>query len=113
MQVKFTYSQIQLNAVVEFIGKNNSSFLNQFDHIRRNIISNMHELANKFPDCYFIGTMGYLISGDVLSEEDMDSDNNIVMFDITVDPSVSQDKWSDDDVRYEIITVLKEDAKSI
>jgi hypothetical protein len=54
--------------------------------------------------------MGYLITAEIISEEDMDCDNNIVMFDITVDPSVSLDKWSDDDVKYEIITVIKDDA---
>lgn len=112
MEIKFTYSQTQLNAVVDFIGKHNTSFIDKFDYIRRSIISNMHELASKFPNCYYIGTMGYLISGDVISEEDIDNDDNTVMFDITVDPAVSQDKWADDDARYVTITVAP-DVKPI
>lgn len=107
MDVQFIYSQTQLNAAVNFIGTHNQSFIDKFDHIRRSILSNMNELATKFPNCYYIGTMGYLISGDVETEEDIDEDHNVVRFTITVDPSVSQDKWTEEDTKSTTIRVLQ------
>lgn len=97
MEIKYTYSKVQLEAAVQFIGTHNEFFENKFDHIRQSILDNMKDLAERFPDCYYIGTMGYLISGDVISEEDIDNDENTVMFDITVDPAVGKNKWGNSD----------------
>lgn len=105
MEVKYTYSKVQLEAAVQFIGRHNEHFENRFDYIRKSILDNMKELAEHFPNCYYIGTMGYLISADVVSEEDIDNDENSVMFDITVDPAVGIDKWDSDntvDVNIEV-----------
>lgn len=108
MDVRFIYSKTQLEATVDFIAANNKSFIGRHSYIRESLLSHMIELASKYPDCYYIGTMGYLISGDVLSQEDIESDINLVMFDISVDPSLSSDnRWSDGDSIGVNITVNK------
>jgi hypothetical protein len=67
----------------------------------------MHELASQFPESQYIATMGYQVRGEVLSQESIDEEVNIVMFEITVDPSLSQDTWSNDDSVETIIKVIQ------
>lgn len=93
MEILYSYSNIQLEEAVQFIGTHNKYFLGAFDKIRQSILENMNDLALKFPNCEFIGTMGYYIIAEIVSEENIDEDINSIMFDITVDPAVSINKW--------------------
>lgn len=113
MEVKFTYSRKQLEAAVKFIGTNNPSFIGHFKHIRDSILSHMHELAAQFPNSQYIATMGYQVRGDILSQESIDEEANIVMFEIAVDPSLSQDTWGNDDAIDTIIKVVEHEPAPI
>ena len=110
MEVKYNYSKVQLDAAVQFIGDHNEYFIGQYDYVRKSMLNSMQDLAEQFPDCYYRGTMGYIIMGEVVSEESMDEDDNVVLFSILVDPAVTRDKWEEDDSTYVIIEVDPNEA---
>jgi hypothetical protein len=112
MEVKFTYSKLQLEATVRFIGTHNKNFIGRYNYIRDRILEKMNDLAQKFPACEWIGTMGFIISADVVSEESIEKDKNIVIFELLVDPAVSQGKWCDNDF-VEVIVEVKSNVKAV
>jgi len=89
MEVKLTYSSQQLEDAVKFISRNNTHFLGQSDYIRDEILKHMREIARD-PEAWSGGTMGYMLIGD-RTDEGMDSDENTIHFDITVDPALGRD----------------------
>lgn len=88
MEVVITYDLKQLDMAVKFISKHNKYFAGQSDNIRNSIFNHMKELALN-PDHSMIGTMGYMLIGD-MEEEGMDRDTNSMFFEITVDPALGK-----------------------
>lgn len=112
MKVKYVYSKVNLDATVKFISTHNKWFIGKPDYVRQSIINGMQQLAEQFPNCYYSGTMGYLISGSVDSEESMDKDENIVTFSLSVDPSVTDDdKWEEFDTMEVVIDFNPEEVR--
>lgn len=106
MQIVYKYYKTQLNEAVDFISKNNSHFRGMTSEIRSSIIQSMIELAGKFPASSWLSTMGYTVSSELISEEDLDNNNNVLFFTILVDPSLgSIDSYVDDDCITNIITI--------
>lgn len=89
MKLRIQYSRTQLEECVKFISSHNSSFYGQDNHIRQSIRSNMFDLAQKFPHCTYLATMGYCIECFIEAEEGMEEDTNLLQFEFYVDPSVS------------------------
>lgn len=98
MDVKIIYSKEQLEATVEFISTHNSHFLGKKAYIRESILKSMRRIA-KDPEQWVSGTMGYMLWGD-REFEGMDSDENIIHFDIAVNPSLD---FTDDTYIEEIV----------
>src|SRR5258708_5192934 len=94
MDVKLIYSKPQLEAAVNFIAKHNQHFLGQKDYIRSSILEDMRRVASD-PEQWMSGTMGYLLMGD-RTDEGIDSDDNSIHFDISVDPALGYDTQSED-----------------
>lgn len=91
MKLRITYSNIQLEECVKFISEHNKFFNGQSDYIRNNIRNNMLDLANQFPRCTYLGTMGYCIECFIEAEEGIDEDVNLLRFEFYVNPAVSLD----------------------
>lgn len=91
MKIRIEYSKTQLDECVKFISDHNLSFQGRESYIRDSILSNVRELANKFPDGTFISTMGYSIQAFVESMEGIDEDVNVLRLEFMVDPAVSMD----------------------
>ena len=94
MEVKITYSKPQLEAAVKFIARNNPHFQGQKDYIRDQILEHMRRIALQ-PGEWLAGTMGYVLWGD-REDEGLDSDENSIRFEISVDPSLGYDIDSED-----------------
>ncbi len=101
MEVTLVYSKDQLEAAVKFISENNQAFLGRTEYIRRNIQTNIREMVEKFPHLLSIGTMGYTIMGSVEEEEGIDSDTNVLLIEILVDPGLGTD-WESEEQVYTI-----------
>lgn len=108
MEVKVSYSLTQLEAAVKFIEAHHqwsSSLSSRKSHfIRSQIISCIMESARKFPKCISISTMGFSVEPIDVLEENMEQDENMVSFDILVDPSLGIKAYEDHDYHTEIIT---------
>lgn len=89
MEVKISYSKAQLEEAVRFISRNNEHFQGKIDYIRNTILDNMKEIAAD-PERWMGGTMGYTLVGD-REDEGIDSDENIITFEILVDPNLGND----------------------
>lgn len=100
MFVTVIYSKEQLEAAVQFIAKNNRAFQGKKDYIRKSIRSSINELVEKFPDLRSVSTMGYTIIGSAEAVEGIDHDNNELLVEIMVDPGLSLDWESAEEVRY-------------
>ncbi len=96
MEIKYTYSKIQLEKAIKFIGENNKSFLGKFEIIRNSIFESINRLLDSYPKYYFAGTMGFFITVDTLASESIDSDENSVMIEIMIDPALGADHNADD-----------------
>lgn len=106
MKVVYKYSKTQLNDAVAFISKNNHYFLGMTSRIELAILDEMKNLSKKFPQETWTSTMGFTIQSELLSEEDLDYNNNTLLFTILVDPSVSnQDRFIEEDCVSNIITI--------
>jgi hypothetical protein len=102
MKVILSYSATQLECAVNFIATHNEAFKNQFNQIEHEIMKSMKELCADF-NLNSIGSMGFrLIPDRVL--EDMDSDHYVCRVEILVDPSLSEEYYSDD-IKEEVIDV--------
>lgn len=100
MEVKVTYSKQQLDEAVDFIATHNPSFLGQHSFIRDEILDHMRKMARD-PEGWLGATMGYTLWGD-RTFEGVDSDENTIHFEITVDPAVGRD-YEEDDIAEEIV----------
>lgn len=94
MEVKIIYCKPQLEAAVDWIAKYNPHFLGQKDYIRKAILDDMKQIALD-PEQYLAGTMGYTLWGD-RSDEGIDSDENLIDFAISIDPSLGLDLFPED-----------------
>jgi hypothetical protein len=108
MNVRIIYSAKQLDATVKYIAKYNSNFKGQHAFIRQSLLNDMKEIALA-PLEWTRGTMGYMISGD-REDEGIDSDENIIRFDILVDPALALDAWDLDDMVEEVVSEEENDS---
>jgi hypothetical protein len=102
MEVRVIYSKKQLEAAVKFIAKYNENFLGQTEYIRKHIVEHMRLVALE-PAQWLAGTMGYVLWGD-REDEGIDSDENSIRFDISVDPALAINAWNLDDMVENIVT---------
>jgi len=86
MEIRISYSQLQLDSAVEFISNNNQSFLGKDEEIRNTIQEAMVSLARD-PEAMHLGTMGFTLIAD-REFEGIDSDENVCRVEILVDPSI-------------------------
>jgi len=86
MEIRISYSQLQLNNAVEFISNNNQSFLGKDEEIRNTIHETMISLAQD-AEVMHLGTMGFTLIAD-REFEGIDSDENVCRIEILVDPSL-------------------------
>lgn len=100
MFVTVCYSKEQLEAAVLFIAKNNLAFKNKKHAIRKSINDSINELIHKFPDMNSISTMGYIVIGSAEQVEGIDHDSNLLRIDIMVDPGLSLDWESVEEIRF-------------
>lgn len=100
MFVNVRYSKEQLEAAVQFVAENNLAFQGKTDYIRRSIKSSINEMAAKFPNLLSVSTLGYIVIGSVDEVEGIDYDTNVLAIEIMVDPGLSLDWESVEEVRY-------------
>lgn len=100
MFVTVVYSKEQLEAAVRFVAENNRAFKGKKDYIRKSIHSSINDLVSKFPNLSSVSTMGYTIIGSAEAVEGIDDDVNTLMVEIMVDPGLSMDWESTEEVRY-------------
>jgi hypothetical protein len=86
MEIRISYSQLQLDSAVEFISNNNQSFLGKEEEIRNTIQETMVNMARD-PEAMNLGTMGFTLIAD-REFEGIDSDENVCRIEILVDPSM-------------------------
>jgi hypothetical protein len=115
MIVKIVYSKQDLAATVNFITMHNPNFKGQPDYIKNSIIKTCHDLAEQFGDSdvmFWGGTMGYIVSGEIMEEESIDGDQNVIYYHFLVDPALGNNhNMSDEelvnDSSEELITINK------
>ena len=101
MEVKIIESKKQWDAAVDFIAQYNENFIDKHDYIRERIINSMETTALA-PGEWITGTMGYVLWGDRM-DENLDSDENVIRFDISVDPALALTAWDlDDMIEYDV-----------
>lgn len=100
MFVTVSYAKEQLEAAVNFIAKNSLAFKGKKDYIRKSIYSSINELVSKFPNMNSISTLGYIVIASHDQVEGIDYDNNLMRIEIMVDPALSTDWESIEEVRY-------------
>lgn len=86
MEIKITYSQMQLECAIDYISQNNQNFLGQEEEIKNTIMEYMTKIA-KDPDATFVSIMGFILVAD-REFESLDNDENICNVEIYVDPSM-------------------------
>lgn len=99
MEIKISYSKIQLERAIEFIADHNDSFYGQVDFIRTSILESIERLA-KDPRATYLGTMGFTLIAD-RELENLDCDDNTVRIEILVDPALGDDDMYLDDDHHE------------
>lgn len=106
MQVKYTYSQSELESAVKFISQHNKYFLGRDDEIKFAMMESMEYEAKKFPNCSWFSTMGFMIQPEDIFEESIDVNQNSIHFSIYVDPSLFlDDKFADGDEQIKVIEI--------
>lgn len=86
MKIKVLYSKSELEATVEFVSIYNKHFIGESSAIRQAILNEIDSLVSRFPNPPFIGTMGFMVEGDVLEVESVDSDENVMFVNFYVNP---------------------------
>ena len=109
--VEISYNQIELNAAVDFIARNNHSYIGRHDYIRTCIINMMHDCAFK-ADVMWTGILGFIIIVD-RKFEGLDWDINTVRYKIYVDPALGCEDHYDDEyvVEKQIVGVILADKE--
>jgi hypothetical protein len=107
MEVRIKYMLEQLDEAAKFIAQYNKSFLGQVDYIKGEIFASMEACALD-PESTMRGTMGFYVyaSRDV---EDVEHDENVVHFNILVDPALRSPTRDEYDFTYENKIVIGED----
>ena len=100
MFVTVRYSKEQLEAAVQFVSENNLAFKGRKDYIRKSVKSSINEMAAKFPNLLSVSTLGYIVIGSVDEVEGIDHDANVLTIEIMVDPGLSLDWESVEEVRF-------------
>ena len=100
MFVTVIYSKEQVEAAINFIAKNSRAFKGKKDYIRKSIQNSINELIDKFPNLQSLSTMGYIVMGSAEEVEGIDHDSNKLLVEIMVDPGLSIDWESVEEVRY-------------
>jgi hypothetical protein len=95
MEIILNYSQIQLEAAIEFISSNNLNFLEKDEEIKQTILDGMVYLT-KDVDAQFYSTMGFTLVAD-REFESIDSDENVCRIEILIDPSMHLYDYMDED----------------
>jgi hypothetical protein len=104
MEIKISYSKIQLEKAVNFIARYNSYQKGEYEKIRHSILDSIQRIAID-PETIYTGTMGYMLIAD-REFEDLNNDENTCRIEITVDPALGcDDRWFDDNYHEEVITV--------
>lgn len=105
LKIKVIYSKQELQATINFISENNKYFHGQKDFIEDSILESIKSLIEDFPEGDLnTGTMGYIVSGEVLEEESMNNDENVLYINFLVDPGLScRDLISDEDIELDSI----------
>lgn len=101
MEVKVSYSKIQLENAVEYIATKNVHFLGQRDTIRGTILKYIKEIViSTDPEYITTGTMGFLIIVNKVFES-FDNDQNTAEVEIWIDPSLCVDnfEWHEEIMR--------------
>jgi hypothetical protein len=116
MIVKVKYSNSELEAAVKFISKNNKRFRGKDQEIQDSIIETIRRLAiSATPgnETYTAGTLGYVVNIVDVYLESIDSDENIVLVEILVNPALGNTDWSDSDNRCEMVDIPLDKPKDI
>lgn len=103
MEIKISYSKIQLQRAIDFIAEHNDTFYGQVDYIRSSILESIERMA-KDPNCTYLGTMGFTLIAD-REMEDLDNEENIVRIEILVDPALGDDDIYLDEDHFEEVIV--------
>lgn len=108
MEIRISYSQMQLDSAVQFISDNNQAFLGKDEEILSAIKEGMISLA-KDVNSQFYGTMGFNLIAD-RDFEGLDSDENVCRVEICVDPSIHLiNELDEDDFQDQIINIPAEE----
>lgn len=90
MKIKVFYSKQEFQATIDFISNYNHHFYGQKEFIKECLLESIDEVTKQFHKGeMFVGTMGYIVEGEVLEEESMDGDENVLYVKFLVDPSLS------------------------
>ena len=104
MKVRISYSQIQLENAIDFISKNNQSFLNKDEEISDAIKEHIVKLAED-STLNSIEIMGFILIAD-REFESLDSDENVCRVQIYVDPALHLiSEMDESDVQDQMIDV--------
>lgn len=95
MKIKVYYNKDQLEATVNFVATNNSSFLGKHDRVRESLLNHIQELVQRYPDVAWLGTMGYYVWAIMDEQEGIDSDENLMNIEFMVAPDLSNHHNSD------------------
>ena len=97
MRVKILYSKSELDATVQFISTYNKHFIGQSSTVKQALLNEIDSLVSRFPDPPFIGTMGFMLEGDVLDIESPDCDENVMFVNFYVNPRLMTNQPSTDE----------------
>jgi hypothetical protein len=103
MEIVIRFNEVVFEAAVQFIAKNNPSFIGKFDYVRGAVYEHMKRMAFDF-DSSWSGTMGYIITIVDRQMEGIDSDINAVDFEIYVDPGLGIRQYTSSEYRENTIT---------
>ena len=115
MEIKASYSKIQLEYAIKYIATNSSYFLNKSEDIRNSINSCINDIIDLYPRYTSISTMGFTIMISDEEHEDLDNDDNKIHIDILVDPSLGNsllNNINSEDNYVEIIKNIKGEKKN-
>jgi len=109
MEVKLSFSKMQLDAAVKFIAENNPSYINQYEEIRSSIWYHINEIVERFPHMTGVSTIGYWIEASVESIEGIDDEENVLRLEIWVNPSIGKDEFSEEDTITQTCNIIPDE----
>lgn len=104
MKIKVIYSKSELDATVKFVSTYNKFFAGKDSEIRAAILRTVEGVVEQFPNPPFTGTMGFMIEGEVLEIESVDSDDNVLWINFYVNPRLmTEEPLTDEDLDLDTI----------